>query len=168
MTTSGDYFVACQECGFPVCRACYEYERKDGNKSCPQCKTRYKRHKGWSASHNMLRFFCYFLSFLHGRSLLFLHLLGSPRVEGDDDEDDIDDLEKEFSYSQGKSKAKYQWHGDDIELSESSRRESQQPIPHFIHAQLVSKQNLFSSLHYSQKIMSVIIMYMLHIFFVFC
>lgn len=46
LTPSGDLFVACNECAFPVCRPCYEYERKDGNQSCPQCKTRYKRHKG--------------------------------------------------------------------------------------------------------------------------
>ena len=42
----GDPFIACDVCAFPVCRPCYEYERKDGNQSCPQCKTRYKRHKG--------------------------------------------------------------------------------------------------------------------------
>ena len=41
-----DPFIACDVCSFPVCRPCYEYERKDGNQSCPQCKTRYKRHKG--------------------------------------------------------------------------------------------------------------------------
>ncbi|RRT48408.1 hypothetical protein B296_00035468 [Ensete ventricosum] len=46
LSATGDLFVACNECAFPVCRACYEYERKEGNKSCPQCKTRYKRHKG--------------------------------------------------------------------------------------------------------------------------
>lgn len=46
LTASGDTFVACNECAFPVCRPCYEYERKDGTQSCPQCKTRYKRHKG--------------------------------------------------------------------------------------------------------------------------
>ncbi|CAA6667327.1 unnamed protein product [Spirodela intermedia] len=45
-TVEGDVFVACDVCGFPVCRPCYEYERKDGNQSCPQCKTKYKRHKG--------------------------------------------------------------------------------------------------------------------------
>ncbi|KAJ8565619.1 hypothetical protein K7X08_008195 [Anisodus acutangulus] len=45
-TVNGDPFVACDVCAFPVCRPCYEYERKDGNQSCPQCKTRYKRHKG--------------------------------------------------------------------------------------------------------------------------
>ena len=45
-TVDGDLFVACNECGFPVCRPCYEYERKDGTQACPQCKTKYKRHKG--------------------------------------------------------------------------------------------------------------------------
>ncbi|KAL6518502.1 Cellulose synthase A catalytic subunit 2 UDP-forming [Orobanche gracilis] len=68
ITIDGELFVACNECAFPVCRTCYEYERKEGNQSCPQCKTRYKRIKG------------------------------SPRVEGDDDEDDVDDLEHEFDY----------------------------------------------------------------------
>ncbi|KAK6119245.1 hypothetical protein DH2020_047008 [Rehmannia glutinosa] len=46
LTVDGEPFVACDVCAFPVCRPCYEYERKDGNQSCPQCKTRYKRHKG--------------------------------------------------------------------------------------------------------------------------
>ncbi|GMQ03148.1 hypothetical protein CsSME_00049065 [Camellia sinensis var. sinensis] len=96
LTASGDVFVACNECAFPVCRPCYEYERKDGNQACPQCKTRYKRHKG------------------------------SPRVDGDDEEDDVDDLENEFNYNQGK--ARRQWQGEDADLSSSSRHESQ-PIP---------------------------------------
>ncbi|XP_061375935.1 cellulose synthase A catalytic subunit 6 [UDP-forming]-like isoform X1 [Gastrolobium bilobum] len=64
----GEPFVACNECAFPVCRPCYEYERREGNQACPQCKTRYKR------------------------------IEGSPRVEGDEDEDDIDDLDNEFGY----------------------------------------------------------------------
>ncbi|KAL7617921.1 hypothetical protein Lser_V15G00239 [Lactuca serriola] len=59
-------FVACNECAFPVCRPCYEYERREGNQACPQCKTRYKRIKG------------------------------SPRVEGDEEEDEFDDLDNEF------------------------------------------------------------------------
>ncbi|XP_074280298.1 cellulose synthase A catalytic subunit 6 [UDP-forming]-like isoform X2 [Silene latifolia] len=65
----GEPFVACNECAFPVCRPCYEYERGEGNQACPQCKTRYKRLKG------------------------------SPRVEGDEDEDDTDDLENELKYA---------------------------------------------------------------------
>lgn len=41
-----EYFVACNDCAFPVCRTCYEYERQEGTQVCPRCKTRYKRHKG--------------------------------------------------------------------------------------------------------------------------
>ncbi|XP_073525395.1 LOW QUALITY PROTEIN: uncharacterized protein [Phyllobates terribilis] len=67
LTVDGDLFVACNECGFPACRPCYEYERREGSQLCPQCKTRYKRLKG------------------------------SPRVDGDDDEEDIDDIEHEFN-----------------------------------------------------------------------
>ncbi|XP_022978008.1 cellulose synthase A catalytic subunit 2 [UDP-forming]-like [Cucurbita maxima] len=69
LTVEGELFVACNECAFPVCRPCYEYERREGNQACPQCKTRYKRIKG------------------------------SPRVEGDEDEDGIDDLDNEFDYA---------------------------------------------------------------------
>ncbi|KAL0302559.1 UNVERIFIED_CONTAM: Cellulose synthase A catalytic subunit [UDP-forming] [Sesamum calycinum] len=68
-TVDGEPFVACNECAFPVCRPCYEYERREGNQACPQCKTRYKRIKG------------------------------SPRVDGDEDEDEFDDLENEFDYN---------------------------------------------------------------------
>lgn len=46
LTETTDVFVACNECAFPVCRPCYEYERKDGTQCCPQCKTRYRRHRG--------------------------------------------------------------------------------------------------------------------------
>ncbi|PWA36264.1 cellulose synthase A catalytic subunit 3 [Artemisia annua] len=52
VTDSGDVFVACDVCAFPVCRPCYEYERKDGNQSCPQCKTRYKQQKGLNLHQN--------------------------------------------------------------------------------------------------------------------
>ncbi|KAK1267497.1 Cellulose synthase A catalytic subunit 7 [UDP-forming] [Acorus gramineus] len=63
---NGEPFVACHECGFPVCRPCYEYERSEGTQCCPQCNTRYKRHKG------------------------------CPRVEGDEEDGDMDDFEEEF------------------------------------------------------------------------
>ncbi|XP_011042923.1 PREDICTED: cellulose synthase A catalytic subunit 2 [UDP-forming]-like [Populus euphratica] len=66
VTVDGEPFVACNECAFPVCRPCYEYERREGNQACPQCRTRYKRVKG------------------------------SPRVDGDEEEEDTDDLENEF------------------------------------------------------------------------
>ncbi|KAJ6373109.1 hypothetical protein OIU76_027443 [Salix suchowensis] len=62
---------------------------------------------------------------------------GSPRVDGDEDEDDVDDLENEFNYAQGIGNAKHQWQGDDIELSSSSRHESQ-PIPLLTNGQPVS------------------------------
>lgn len=67
LTRDGELFVACNECAFPICRTCYEYERREGNQVCPQCKTRFKRLKGCA------------------------------RVAGDEDEDDIDDLENEFN-----------------------------------------------------------------------
>ncbi|KAG2534412.1 hypothetical protein PVAP13_9NG063509 [Panicum virgatum] len=47
----GELFIACDVCGFPVCRPCYEYERKNGTQACPQCKTKYKRHKGSPPVH---------------------------------------------------------------------------------------------------------------------
>ncbi|KAL3638938.1 Cellulose synthase A catalytic subunit 6 [UDP-forming] [Castilleja foliolosa] len=73
-SVEGEPFVACNECAFPVCRPCYEYERREGNQACPQCKTRFKRIKG------------------------------SPRVDGDEDEDEFDDLENEFDYNNGYEK----------------------------------------------------------------
>ena len=54
---------------------------------------------------------------------------GSPRVEGDDDEDDVDDLENEFDYAPGNTRSRRQWEGEDADLSSSSRHESLQPIP---------------------------------------
>ncbi|XP_072965288.1 cellulose synthase A catalytic subunit 5 [UDP-forming]-like [Typha angustifolia] len=68
LAEDNELFVACNECAFPVCRTCYEYERREGSQACPQCKTRYKRHKG------------------------------SPRVEGDEEEDGADDIEHEFDF----------------------------------------------------------------------
>ena len=67
--------------------------------------------------------------------------LGSPRVDGDDEEDDVDDIENEFNYAQGNSKARRQWQGEDADLSSSSRREPQQPIPLLTNGQPVSIEN---------------------------
>lgn len=68
LTGEGELFVACNECAFPICRTCYEYERREGSQVCPQCKTRFKRLKGCA------------------------------RVAGDEEEDDVDDLENEFNF----------------------------------------------------------------------
>ncbi|RRT74289.1 hypothetical protein B296_00032493 [Ensete ventricosum] len=54
LTVDGDLFVACNECAFPICRTCYEYERREGNQVCPQCKTRFKRLKGKNLKHGAL------------------------------------------------------------------------------------------------------------------
>ncbi|KAF5459416.1 hypothetical protein F2P56_023365 [Juglans regia] len=67
----GILFVACHKCGFPVCRPCYDYERSDGNQSCPQCNTRYKRHKG------------------------------CPRVAGDEENSDADDSDDDLQIKNG-------------------------------------------------------------------
>lgn len=68
-----------------------------------------------------------------------MNVLGSPRVDGDDDEDDVDDLENEFDYVQGSGKTRHQWQGDDSEISSSSRRhESGQPIPRLTNGHQVS------------------------------
>ncbi|XP_051123890.1 cellulose synthase A catalytic subunit 3 [UDP-forming]-like isoform X2 [Andrographis paniculata] len=70
LTVDGEPFVACNICAFPVCRPCYEYERKDGNQSCLQCKTRYKRHKG------------------------------SPAIRGDGEDDDVSDNGDDLHYAE--------------------------------------------------------------------
>lgn len=46
LTVDGELFVACNECAFPICRTCYDYERREGNQVCPQCNTRFRRLKG--------------------------------------------------------------------------------------------------------------------------
>ncbi|KAH6778389.1 cellulose synthase 5 [Perilla frutescens var. frutescens] len=69
-TEDGELFVACNECAFPICRACYEYERREASQLCPQCKTRFKRLKGCA------------------------------RVAGDEEEDDVDDLHNEFAFTE--------------------------------------------------------------------
>ncbi|XVF30604.1 hypothetical protein REPUB_Repub16aG0072700 [Reevesia pubescens] len=82
VTDEGELFVACDECAFPICRTCYEYERREGTQVCPQCKTRFKRLKGCA------------------------------RVEGDEEEDGIDDLENEFNF-EGRSNGQDMLHALD-------------------------------------------------------
>lgn len=68
-------------------------------------------------------------------------------MDGDDDEDDVDDLENEFNYAHGKNNARRQWRGEDADLSSSSRHESQQPIPLLTNGQSVGNQsNLYGSI----------------------
>ncbi|CAA7059795.1 unnamed protein product [Microthlaspi erraticum] len=38
---NGDFFVACQECSFPICKACLEYEFKEGRRICLRCGNPY-------------------------------------------------------------------------------------------------------------------------------
>ncbi|KAL2322418.1 hypothetical protein Fmac_026797 [Flemingia macrophylla] len=40
LSATGDVFVACHECGFPLCHSC-----KSAGQSCPQCKTRFTNHQ---------------------------------------------------------------------------------------------------------------------------
>ena len=87
----GEPFVACNECAFPVCRNCYDYERREGSQACPQCKTRFKRLKG----ELFLRRHCSLCSLLLLRSDN-VDTAGCPRVAGDEEEDGVDDLEGEF------------------------------------------------------------------------
>ena len=69
-TVDGEPFIACDVCAFPVCRPCYEYERKDGNQCCPQCKTRYKRHKGKKNEAEMCYLHCMLVfTILHSSEL---------------------------------------------------------------------------------------------------
>nr|GEX53069.1 cellulose synthase A catalytic subunit 3 [UDP-forming] [Tanacetum cinerariifolium] len=120
-TANGDPFAACDVCAFPVCRPCYEYERKDGNKSCPQCKTRYKRIKG------------------------------SPAILGDRDEDvDVDDETTNFPFSspiqnekQKTSDRMLNWHmthgrGDDTNAPVYDKEVSHNHIPLLTSGQEVS------------------------------
>lgn len=122
LTADGDLFVACNVCAFPVCRPCYDYERKDGNQSCPQCKTRYKMHKG------------------------------SPRVEGDEGEDGADDVGNEYHYpppgsrneKQKIAEAMLRWQmsygrGEDVGAPTSTRQEvSESQIPRLTNGQSIS------------------------------
>ncbi|XP_027343073.1 cellulose synthase A catalytic subunit 1 [UDP-forming]-like [Abrus precatorius] len=108
LTATGEIFVACHECAFPLCHSCYEYERKNASQSCPQCKTRYKSHTE------------------------------SAQVEGDDDEGDAEDLENEVNYGQGNNTSTgLQWE-EDADLSSSSGHDSQIPNPHLANGQPMS------------------------------
>lgn len=62
-------------------------------------------------------------------------------MDGDDDEDNVDDLDTEFNYAQGHNKARLPWQGEDVDLSSSSGHESQHPIPLLTNGQSISDAN---------------------------
>lgn len=63
---------------------------------------------------------------------------GSPRAEGDNEEDDVDDVENEFNHMHGSGQATLRWQqGEDVNISSSSRHGSQ-PIPLSTNGQRVS------------------------------
>jgi cellulose synthase A len=39
--SNGEFFVACHECSFPICKACLEYEFKEGRRICLRCGNPY-------------------------------------------------------------------------------------------------------------------------------
>ncbi|XP_010464776.1 PREDICTED: cellulose synthase A catalytic subunit 3 [UDP-forming]-like [Camelina sativa] len=123
-TVDGEPFVACDFCSFPVCRLCYEYERKDGNQSCPQCKTTYKRLKG------------------------------SPAITGDKDDDGFDVADEgagEFGYTEKSRNEKISeqmlgWHlttggkGKEVGDSEYDKEVSHNVVPRLTSRQEVSEE----------------------------
>lgn len=38
---SGEAFVACRQCNFPICKDCLNYELKEGRNVCLRCGTPY-------------------------------------------------------------------------------------------------------------------------------
>lgn len=60
--SKGDVFVACHECNFPVCKACVDYEIKQGKKACFHCGAPYEQENATyaepaaqgSGSHNTM------------------------------------------------------------------------------------------------------------------
>ncbi|KAK3028984.1 LOW QUALITY PROTEIN: hypothetical protein RJ639_038187 [Escallonia herrerae] len=42
-TAEGELFVACNECAFPICKICYDYERREGSQGVLECKAMKKR-----------------------------------------------------------------------------------------------------------------------------
>ncbi|KAE8099975.1 hypothetical protein FH972_017914 [Carpinus fangiana] len=102
LTMDRELFVACNKCAFPVCRTCYEYERREGNQVCPQCKTRFKRLKGCA------------------------------RVQGDEEEDDIDDLDNEFNFDARTKQDMHHALAADAMLHYG--RASDSDLPHVLHS----------------------------------
>lgn len=73
--------------------------------------------------------------------IVVMKIPGSPRVDGDEDEEDVDDLDNEFNHTQGHGRTSAPWqlqeHGTDNELSSSSRHDSHGLIPRLTSGQMV-------------------------------
>ncbi|KAL0407442.1 UNVERIFIED_CONTAM: Cellulose synthase A catalytic subunit [UDP-forming] [Sesamum latifolium] len=41
LSSNGEVFVACQECNYPICQHCLDYEIKEGRNACIRCGTPY-------------------------------------------------------------------------------------------------------------------------------
>lgn len=41
VNANGEVFVGCHDCSFPICKACFEYEIKEGRKACLRCGVPY-------------------------------------------------------------------------------------------------------------------------------
>ncbi|KAE9459810.1 hypothetical protein C3L33_08282, partial [Rhododendron williamsianum] len=133
MTVDGEPFIACDICAFPVCRPCYEYERKDGNQSCPQCKTKYKRHKAQVPQ------------------ISIGSIPGSPAIHGDGEEEGGADVgANDFHYSSENQNEKQKiaermlsWHmaygrGEDPAAPKYDKEVSHNHIPLLTHTYEVS------------------------------
>lgn len=42
VNNNGEVFVACHECNFSICKACVDYEIKEGRKACLRCAAPYE------------------------------------------------------------------------------------------------------------------------------
>lgn len=42
LSENGELFVACHECSYPICKACFEHEINEGHKVCLKCGTPYE------------------------------------------------------------------------------------------------------------------------------
>ncbi|KAG0449420.1 hypothetical protein HPP92_027359 [Vanilla planifolia] len=136
----GNAFVACNECAFPVCRPCYEYERRGGNKCCPSARVDTRGTKVHVLPLLLLVFLGFFKLIFHS----YAHLCGfkgSPQLEGDDEEDDVDDLESEFDHAKTDCKTTQMWspqgREEAVDLSSSSRHE-----PYHCIMRLTSRQQV--------------------------
>ncbi|KAK1256995.1 Cellulose synthase A catalytic subunit 8 [UDP-forming] [Acorus gramineus] len=51
---SGEVFVACHGCNYPLCQSCLDYTINGGRSSCPRCETPYDHHEVNGESGNQI------------------------------------------------------------------------------------------------------------------